>query len=274
MFFDIVSTVEIFLMTTRWQELLLHNDYSLISSFYEKAIDLEPNLEVNYFYLGLALLLQKKKEEAKTVWNIGLQRSISTYLYYKELVNVLEQESLRQEGLKEYQTAWNIRQYIRQIRPNKYDNLAKICILSLHLQTFNPKILNELGFIKGLPSDQHLNDDLLLNFLIIYVGSYIEKEPVLLEGCLELISSCLPYFQDKQGCLQSLILIASKYKIDISLEFINVFLEVYPNYRNSSLLSFLSSHYSRNREYDKAIQIAQENVLKFSQNIFQKTPQK
>ena len=197
-------------MITSWQELLLHKDYTQISDFYEELINVDSGLTINYFYLGLALLLQNKEEEAKTAWGLGLQKASSTDSASKELVDILEQESARQEDLREYQIAWNIRQNIRQISPSRYDNLAKICILSLHLQTFNIEILTELGFIKVATSDQELNDDLLLKFLVVYVGNYIAKEPSLLEGCLELIYSCVPYFQNKQICIQALTLVALK----------------------------------------------------------------
>ena len=256
-------------MITSWQELLLHKDYTQISDFYEELINVDSSLTINYFYLGLALLLQNKEEEAKTTWKLGLQRTDSTDLSSKELVDILEQESIRQEELREYQIAWNIRQNIRQVSPRRHDNLAKICILSLHLQTFNIEILTELGFITIAPPDQELNDDLLLKFLVIYVGSYIAKEPALLEGCLELIYSCVPYFQNKQICIQALTLVASKYPIDIGLKLINTFSKVYPNER-AATLPCLSILYVRNREYDKAVQIAREIILECPQNPPQK----
>ena len=255
-------------MITSWQELLLHKDYTQISDFYEELINVDSGLTINYFYLGLALLLQNKEEEAKTAWGLGLQKASSTDSASKELVDILEQESARQEDLREYQIAWNIRQNIRQISPSRYDNLAKICILSLHLQTFNIEILTELGFIKVATSDQELNDDLLLKFLVVYVGNYIAKEPSLLEGCLELIYSCVPYFQNKQICIQALTLVALKYSIDMGLKLINTFLKVYPNEREATL-PCLSTLYIINREYDKAIQVAREIVLECPQNILQ-----
>lgn len=258
-------------MTTIWQQLSLNNDYALMSDFYQKAINLNPNLTVNYFYLGLSLLLQNKQEESKTIWNLGLQRSDSKNLSIQELTNILEDEASRQEELSEYHLAWNIRQNIRQIVPNEYINSTKICILSLHLQTFDPELLKELGFVNPSASEQESNDDSLLKFLVIYAGSYIVKSPLLLKECLKLISACLPYFRNKEACLQALILVASKYEIDTSLKFIDVFLAIYPNYKSVELLSFLASRYLINHEYDKAIQIARESILECSQNIYQKT---
>jgi predicted O-linked N-acetylglucosamine transferase (SPINDLY family) len=256
-------------MTTSWQELLLHKDYAQISVFYKELIDLDSNLAINYFYLGLVLLLQNKEEEAKTVLELGLQKASSIDLAHEELVDILEQESTRQEELREYQIAWNIRQNIQRISPDGHENLAKICILSLHLQTFNVDILRDLGFIKVATSDQELNDDSLLKFLVMYVGSYMGKEPALQEECLELIYSCIPYFQNKQICIQILAVVALKYSVDIGLKLVNAFSEVYPNER-AATLPCLATLYTRNREYDKAIQIAQEIVITCPQNILQK----
>ena len=176
-----------------------------------------------------------------------------------------------QEGLKKYQIAWEIRQNIRQISPDNYNNLARICILSLYLETFNPEILRELGFIKVSPLDQKPNDDSPLRFLVTYVGTYIRKQPILLERVLDLISCCLPYFQNEEACLQSLLPFTAQYRVDIVLKFIDMFLEAYPNYRSPTLLPFLSSLYLRNREYDKGVELARENLIEFSQNIFEKT---
>lgn len=256
-------------MKISWQELLSNKSYSQISSFYKELIDLEPNLEINYLYLGLALLLQNKKEESKIIWDLGLQKSSSSESYTQALVNILEQESLRQEALREYQTAWNICQTIKEIEPEKCDNLAKICILSLYLQTFNLELLIELGFIKAANSTLEFGDDTLVEFLVIYAGSHIAKDPALLEGCLEIIYACIPHFQNKHLCLKALKPVASMYSIDIGHKLVSAFLKTYPNDRQATL-PLLASLYTKNREYDKAIEATREIVLGCPQNILQK----
>jgi predicted O-linked N-acetylglucosamine transferase (SPINDLY family) len=248
-------------MSTSWQELLLNSDYIAISDFYEKAITLDPDINANYFYFGLSLLFQNKEKEARVMWGLGEKRSNSPDLYTNQLNDFLEQEATHREELEEYQLAWVIRQNIKQILPNRNDNLAKICILSLYLDTFSVDILRYLGFVKL----DEPNDDSLLSFLIIYIGCSIKKS----ERYLELVTSCLPYFQNKQSCLQSIILVVSKYPIELGLKFINDFLDVYPQFR-VDFLSFLSTLYLRNREYDRSVEISRVVVLECSQNILQK----
>ena len=256
-------------MKNSWQELLLNKSYAQISSFYKELINLEPNLKINYLYLGLSLLLQNKEEESKIIWDLGLQKSNSSDSYNQELVNILEKESLRQQALREYQIAWNICQIIKEIEPEKYDNLARICILSLYLKTFNLDLLSELGFIKATNSSLELGDDVLLEFLVIYADSHVATDPLLLEGCLEIIYACIPYFQNKRSCLQVLQSFALKYSIDIGHKLVSAFLESYPNDRQATL-PLLKELYTQNREYDKAIETAREIVLNCPQNILQK----
>ncbi|PZO42675.1 MAG: O-linked N-acetylglucosamine transferase, SPINDLY family protein [Pseudanabaena frigida] len=244
---------------TNWQELLLHNDYAQIIQLSQESIDIDPNLGINYCYLGLAYLLQDKIDEARKIWSLGLEKSTSIDLYTKELYEILRQEFFRQEALKEYQIAWEICQNIRFIEPKDFDNLVRICVLSLKLKTFIAETLQDLDFINLIQSGVDINDDSLLNLIV-----NIAYAPIPKEECIEFIGFCAPYIQDTENCINHLLYLAIKFRLDLALKFIDICHKVSPN--NIKVLGCLSNLYINDYQYSKAIEVTRQLVRDFSGN--------
>jgi predicted O-linked N-acetylglucosamine transferase (SPINDLY family) len=243
-----------------WQEYLVQSDYNQIASLCKMAIHIEPSLGINYYYLGLASLLQEREEEAKETWNLGLKNSSHADLYTEELYEILRHESSRQENLKEYQTALTIRQHIRQILPTNFDNLVQISYLYLNLQTFTLGTLQELNLINLIQSEVAINDNSLLQLI-----QNVAYSPISTEESLEFVSSCLPYVKNKDDCVDMLLYLAINTSLEIALKLINMCKELCPN--SIKVLGCLVQVYTRHDEgeYSKAIEVARNVVQIFSQ---------
>ena len=121
---DSFKQLYISLMTKlNWQEiaskyLIQHrDDYFKVIALYERAIELEPTVTNYYWYLGLALFLQGREEEAHTTWMIPIleanQEDIDQHL--TELLQMLQMEIERQESVNNYDRASLIRQAMQQV---------------------------------------------------------------------------------------------------------------------------------------------------------------
>ncbi|WP_223805709.1 O-linked N-acetylglucosamine transferase, SPINDLY family protein [Pseudanabaena sp. UWO310] len=252
---------------TNWQDLLLNNNYKQIAEFYEKEIELYPDIEESYYYLGLALFLQKKHESAKDIWALGLKKSKAEDLYNQKLSDILEQEACRQELLHSYQGAWEIRQNIRQLKPDNFDNLVCLCIISIRLKTFSIDTVRELGLVDlhKLTSDLDVNDEAILKLIV-----NVSYSPILLEEeIIGFISHWSSFVRDEENCIEYLLYLATKFKFDLALKIIDVCQKISPS--NIKILVCLTSIYISNNKYTQGIEIARSALLVFSQNLLDKT---
>lgn len=117
---------------------LATGEYSQAIKIYEQAIENEPGIKSNYWYLGLLLLLQGQEAEAQMTWLFAMSEGDTEEVkaWTKELVEVLEQEATRFAEKQDYQTAWLIRQHIQEINPNRINNLLNIIYLSIKAELF------------------------------------------------------------------------------------------------------------------------------------------
>ncbi|NEP37668.1 tetratricopeptide repeat protein, partial [Moorena sp. SIO3B2] len=136
---------------TNWQQqaeqYLIQGDYSKAASLYEQAIEAEPDVIAYYWHLGLLFLLQGQETEAQTTWLLVMAEAESEQLetWTEELLQVLQTEAERRQGLADYAVAWAIRQHMREICPTDLTNLLEIIALSIKLETFRGDDLTELG---------------------------------------------------------------------------------------------------------------------------------
>jgi predicted O-linked N-acetylglucosamine transferase (SPINDLY family) len=246
---------------SKLQELLLQSDYEQIIKRCQDSVAQESSIGDNYYYLLLAFLLNDNDEEVEKIYALGLKNVAVEDIYTKELYQVLKNESSRQEELKEYEIAFKIRQYMRQVFPQDFDNLVQISYLSLHLKTFTLQTLQDLDFTNlvqlGIASDDSL-------FQLIQNLAY---SPIM-QDSLGLISSCVRQARNVDGCIDVLLHLAVKFRLDIALKFLDMGLEVSP--QNLKVLGCKVQLYTYNEQYDKAINLASNLVASFAENLLDK----
>ncbi len=125
---------------------LLLGDYSQAASLYEKAIELEPALQSNYWYLGLVLLLEGEDAEAQSVWFFGINQGEAEKIdsYILELIEVLQTEAIRRGEIADNLGALTIREAIKIIAPENVVRNVEIKYSHLDEEHSIEKYLNSL----------------------------------------------------------------------------------------------------------------------------------
>jgi predicted O-linked N-acetylglucosamine transferase (SPINDLY family) len=156
-------------MITGWHSNILHYlsiaDYTSVVVYYEQLIEQEPDELANYWYLGLAYLLDGDEESAQTPWLMAISQALESeiMLLTEELSAVLQQEAERQFNNGEKIKCWRIRYHLREISPSDLDNLLSLFLLEIELDHFSPsKILEwEICNILDQCETQTVNGELL-----------------------------------------------------------------------------------------------------------------
>lgn len=114
--------------------------YSEAICLYEQSIEIDPSVMSNYWYLGLALLLQERETEAQLTWLSAMAEASPDQLttWTLELTEILTSEALQREAVSDLSVAWAIRQYIYEFAPENLNNLLSIVLLSIELELFYP----------------------------------------------------------------------------------------------------------------------------------------
>ena len=112
-------------------EYLNKNEYSQAISIYEQCIAAKPELRFNYWYLGLAFLLQGQEIEAHNVWLSAILNSNTELITTgtEELIKILEEQGNYRLNKKQYNQAEKIYTQILEYDATKilaYENLAYI----------------------------------------------------------------------------------------------------------------------------------------------------
>jgi predicted O-linked N-acetylglucosamine transferase (SPINDLY family) len=189
------------------EELLLQENYQQLASFYEEAIDVDPDNVDNYWYLGLAYLLLGKEEEAQTTWffPMGFGGEEEIQIWTENLVNILDTEAKRQELEKNNHLAWLIRGHLREVAPSLINNILHLIKLEIKLNRFIPTNLVNYNLIEYLEQNQinSANLNLLLEVIeqvILFPSSHT----------LAFIVASIKHFNEPQQLINIIMLAALK----------------------------------------------------------------
>ncbi len=193
-----MKTVSLLNSSITWhsqvQQWLARENYAQAISFYESAIDAEPQLKLNYWYLGLLFLLQGQEAEAQTTWFIAIAEGSSDQIaeWTAELIEVLDSEANRRDR-EDCSISWTIRQHIRELQPENANNLLRLLALSFRLERLINEDLAEFDIISALKaSSQGDVDAELVSLGLEIVLQAIPHDLVI----LDFTDACLPHIQD------------------------------------------------------------------------------
>ncbi|MBD2295332.1 O-linked N-acetylglucosamine transferase, SPINDLY family protein [Anabaena sphaerica FACHB-251] len=246
---------------TDWQQkaeqYLLAADYIAAARIYEEAIKQEPESRINYWYLGLMLLLQGQETEAQLTWfSILAEAEEEEYkIYFTELLEILFKESERQFDITEYHISWAIHQHIREIAPENINNLVRLIQLSTLLGKIE-ELDNYLLEIINLLTKE--NDDYtpeLLLQLVPQLMSYAPEKDLV----FNFVNTCLKYFPHTQIILDTVVSECIKISLfakrpDLAVKFAEPCLQIQPH--NKGLLLQISYFYQNSFQYAQGIEIA------------------
>ena len=252
-----------------WEETVknFNADYVALSKSLDHSIKTNPTQVFNYYYLGLAYLIQNQKEKAEKVWDLGLLNNPRSFDWH-DLFEILEPEAKHQEQNKDYASALNIRLAIRKHFPNDFNNLVQIFYLSLHLDIVTSSTLQDLNLYEVTDSTfagQKSSDKSLLFQLILNILSSRLQE----DQKLEFVSFAQKYFSEKEKLFNHFVSFVFQLTFDSALKLLELILENCPNH----LMAFTvyNNFLGDKGQYDKAIQLAQDFLVSNQNDIEVKT---
>jgi predicted O-linked N-acetylglucosamine transferase (SPINDLY family) len=174
--------------------LLTKDRYPYSIEIFEEAIQATPNELTNYWYLGLAYLLQEEEETAQLIWlsAIAEQQTEDSDRIVQSLVQTLTSESEHLYNLQQFQEAWVIRQHIREFAPQNLTNLICLIDLSLQLNEFTESSLQEYGVIELLHDDSASVNPLILAPVLVKILEFPAEE------ILTFAEACVSHFPSRQ----------------------------------------------------------------------------
>jgi predicted O-linked N-acetylglucosamine transferase (SPINDLY family) len=176
-------------------DLLVQGNYLQSVSALEEAIQIAPEELINYWYLGLAYLLQNEEAAAQLVWLSAITEhgSEDPYNTLHSLVQILATEADRFASIEEFKQSWAVRCHIREFAPQDLTNLLLLVELSIKLEEFTGEFLEELSLIDLL---QTLEVPFFETSVLIRVLENALKFP--LPETLRFAEACLPHLPSRR----------------------------------------------------------------------------
>jgi predicted O-linked N-acetylglucosamine transferase (SPINDLY family) len=212
----------------------------------------------NYWYLGLAYLLQEQEIDAQATWFIPFEiaSESESAVLNSELSNVLYQSAIEELAANNLDHACLISQHLRLIDSFHLNNLLRSILLEIKLERFTPDFLLEwetdkiLSANSALELDRDLLSELLRSLLIFQS-----------EHTANFIKSCLQtYFSTSTEAIEDIgtevVRIAHQMGTSLfGIEILNFCWTLQPE--NTRISSALCREYSDLGYHEKAIEIAQ-----------------
>ncbi|MCL6749955.1 hypothetical protein KBT16_02770 [Nostoc sp. CCCryo 231-06] len=254
----------------------LDNQISLIPMLtiqqYEQNITENPREVYNYWYLGLALLLEGREEEAQITWmtpflESGEQESEQSL---QQLTEILLNAAQQQEANSNYQIAWVVRQHIREFVPDDLNNLLKITELNIDLKIHDQETnINQLIETISQLTEIPVFDE---NLLVKVIEKLVHPDPVSPPPFIDkLVEAFIPYLLTSETIIKLLIEKADAYHYffyqHMSIYFAKIAFRLEPNNLECirkiiSPLQRLGLDYTKESMYwaNKYLEISQEPI--------------
>jgi predicted O-linked N-acetylglucosamine transferase (SPINDLY family) len=141
---------------------------------YEMLIAQGDENNYNYWYLGLAYLLQEREIEAQATWFIPFDGAdeLESIALNSELSNVLDRSATEEFDANNFDNAWLISQYLRELDSTHLNNLVRSILIEIKLERFTSDILLEweateiVSNADNTQVDRQLLDKLLISLLL------------------------------------------------------------------------------------------------------------
>jgi predicted O-linked N-acetylglucosamine transferase (SPINDLY family) len=224
--------------------------------YYETIIDRGDESHLNYWYLGIAYLLQEREVDAQATWFIPFDSDAAELSdLTSDLADILDRVASEKLALDCLDDAWLISQYLREVDAARIDNLFRSILLEIKLERFTPETLSDLDAANVLKNteDRQIDRQLVAKLLtsILYYPSV---------AVCEFIGQCLVYLiQDRAESILIVLdaVLALEHRIGSHTFFIEVLeqcLSLHPD--NIAILNALSRLHCNARDYKQAIQCA------------------
>ncbi|HIK36573.1 MAG TPA: O-linked N-acetylglucosamine transferase, SPINDLY family protein [Geminocystis sp. M7585_C2015_104] len=154
------------------KEFLDSGNYPVVINYYEKRIAENPEEITDYWYLGLAYLLNGNEEEATAIWLVPFVELLpeETDNLNQNLQEILLREAKRHAAKNNHNTEGIIREKIVEIAPDNLENMIKLALCNCRRNCFDPEILKLLSSLlergRELTEEEIKDLYLLLEFVL------------------------------------------------------------------------------------------------------------
>ncbi|NCQ95749.1 MAG: hypothetical protein GPJ13_17910 [Microcystis aeruginosa W11-06] len=229
---------------------LIAEDYPQVAAIYEELIDNNPENISDYWYLGVAYLLQNLEAEAQVMWQSILREGNPEEVkqWQAELEAVLDAEARRQQRKGDLAAVEYFRYHLQEIVPKSINNLLALFDLALDLEIFDPEELLNYPIQDNLRYNP--SRELLLN---VVLKSLLYPH----ELTLDLAQASLPYLEElADSFIPQAFQIAARVTNEqqspvFGVEIIKLCLQLRPN--DLSLLEQLVNLYILAEDFDNSL---------------------
>ncbi|MBD2464958.1 O-linked N-acetylglucosamine transferase, SPINDLY family protein [Oscillatoria sp. FACHB-1407] len=179
------------------------NDYASATVLCEQALEISPNFKLAYWYLGLTHLLQEQEAEAQVIWLTTMAEGDADHVeqWTQELLTILKTEAEQRASRQEWQLAWGIRQYCRELDPTDSHNLLHLLQLTLQLEQFTPSVIDDLGLVEHLQAEPVDLDPTFLQSVVEQVLNQALEHP----RVFDLVQASVPYMGNRSSWIELLL---------------------------------------------------------------------
>lgn len=238
--------------------------YQKAEHLHRQAIETYPDEQSNYWYLGLALLLQGREEEAQMTWMMPLldADALQADAWTIELLEVLDREA--SGYAKEYpEDAWLIRHHIREIAPEQINNNLLLMSLAITLDRFRSQELDDWNIVQTLESSETLVQSEIIEFLLEQVLRDIKIDTHIIKFIIAAASYIKDIGQLVDVLMQTANRVAFSQKMpEIAVSLVTLCLALADENQDietCSILMQLSAFYQESRQYLEAIKTAKKS---------------
>jgi predicted O-linked N-acetylglucosamine transferase (SPINDLY family) len=166
--------------------------YDQAAAFYEQLIEIIPTSPTAYWYLGLSRLLQGQESDAQMIWLMAIANAEEPESWTVDLVRVLEQEAICQTQQHQEQTAWLIRQHLREVDPGNGLNLLHLLQLAVKLDDLDSVEQIIEGLVAYLQQSPSL--EIELDRLLDILEPLLDRVPAILP-IADLVEAVITHIQ-------------------------------------------------------------------------------
>jgi predicted O-linked N-acetylglucosamine transferase (SPINDLY family) len=241
-----------------------------IVDHYEKIVTEGDISNQNYWYLGLAYLLQEREIDAQATWFIPFEEAseLESASLNSELSAILDRSAAQEFAADNLDRAWLISQYLREVDPTHLNNLFRSILLEIRLEQFTPDILDEWEATELVANHSSLSvdRDLLAELLQSLVAFPSEQTSSFINICLlNILSTSTDSIENFINDIRN---IAHRTGANLFMaELLEFCRTIQP--KNFNIANILSRTYSDLGSHDKAIDVAR-SIYNLCDNSFER----
>ncbi|MCU0524440.1 MAG: O-linked N-acetylglucosamine transferase, SPINDLY family protein [Elainella sp. Prado103] len=259
------------------QSQMTDQNYTLAIEGYEQILAADPQCWEAYWQLGLAYLLHGQETEAQFTWMTPFtevagepQAEAQMAAWTADLLKCLDAAAQAQSDRQQWETAWLIRQHIRQLVPAEWTlegmkNLLPLVSLHWLTQPFDPSILKDWGIVTQMQSLSPIELTAIRTAILTLLSQLWDKMPDH-PAAIDYTAVSLPVLStltatEQQDWIDRLLSLGNYWatvqgRYDLACQYGELCLQIWPN--QPDVIGSLSRWYQDSGQYELGLMMAEQ----------------